>query len=55
MAASRKKQKHRYLQRFCAMIFPKMLFFGQFLASQASQSKEGEVPPCRNKDLTLVS
>ena len=36
MATRRKKQKHRYLQRFCAMIFAKNVLFGQFLASEAS-------------------
>ena len=45
MATRRKKQKHRYLQRFCAMIFAKSVLFGQFLASEASQNKEGRVPP----------
>ena len=45
MATRRKKQKHRYLQRFCAMIFAKNVLFGQFLASEASQNKEGRVPP----------
>ena len=45
MATRRKKQKHRCLQRFCAMIFAKNVLFGQFLASEASQNKEGRVPP----------
>ena len=45
MATSYKKQKRRYLQRFCAMIFSKNDIFGQFLASEASQNKEGGVVP----------
>ena len=45
MATSHKKQKHRYLQRFCAMIFLKNALFGQFLASKASQNKEDWYPP----------
>ena len=45
MATSHKKQKHCYLQRFCAMIFSKNAIFGQFLASEASQNKEGGGTP----------
>ena len=45
MAISHKKQKHGYLQRFCAMIFAKNVLFGQFLASEASQKQRRGVPP----------
>ena len=45
MATSHKKQKRCYLQRFCAMIFSKNATFGQFLASEASQNKEGGGTP----------
>ena len=45
MATSHKYQKHCYLQRFCAMIFPKNVLFGPFLASEASQNEEGGGTP----------
>ena len=41
MATSHKKQKHRYLQRFCAMIFQKMLVLDNFWLLKASLNKEG--------------
>ena len=47
MATRRKKQKHRYLQRFCAMIFAKKLSFWTIFGfwSLPKQRRKGTPPP----------
>ena len=45
MATSHKKQKRRYLRRFCAMMFLKMLFLDNFWLLKPPKNKEGGTPP----------